>query len=162
MHQRLGETLLKRAEPGALLAFVATRVRLALDEDGENAVGAAELFEIANLLGDVGGFGGAGRAEDDEILAALDGGADRGREVGVSGQFLFVAKNGEESFGNRVAAFVLGADEAFGDFVGLELLVQPGGPLAAGELGSKTASHRVFGDDFGMNELEEVVGSACF
>jgi len=132
--QGVGKAFAGGVEAGLLFALVPGRVRLAFDHVGEDAVGAAELLEVGDLVGDVGGLDGLGGAEDEEEEGAVESAVNGGAEVGVGGEFLLVAEDGEDALGDELAALVGGAYEVFGDLVGFDLLVEPGGPLAAGLL----------------------------
>jgi len=59
---------------------------------------------------------------------------DRAAQVGVGGEFFFVPEDRKDPFRDDVAALVGFADEVLGHFVAFQLLMQPGGPLAAGLL----------------------------
>ncbi|HEV7404414.1 MAG TPA: hypothetical protein VGO11_15850, partial [Chthoniobacteraceae bacterium] len=65
-------------------------IRFAGDHDGEDALGPAEFLEPAHFLAHPRADGTARAAQDDEVIADLQRGADAGGEVGVGGQLVFV------------------------------------------------------------------------
>ena len=110
MHQRQRETFLIRAEPGLLLALVPAHVRLALDHHCQNAIVAAQLLEVGDLIGNILALGGAGRAEHNHVFAPLDCGTDRGGQVSVCREVFFVTENRVDPVGDGFIQVVGSAD----------------------------------------------------
>ena len=131
MEQGFGKTFLVGTEPVFLFADVPTGIWLALDQHRNDAIGSPKLFKIKNLFGDIDRFCRAGAAEHDHVFAAFHGGANRLGKISIGRQFLFVTKDREKPLRNDIAPFINLSYKILRDFVGLKLLMQPGGPLAA-------------------------------
>jgi hypothetical protein len=72
---------------------------VAIDEQGEDAIVPVELAEVFDLGIDPAALHGTGRADDDEEFAIGEGGGDLGGEIGVGGEFFFVAEDAGEAAG---------------------------------------------------------------
>jgi hypothetical protein len=75
-----------------------------------------------------------GRTDDDEQLRAVEGAVNGRFQVGVSGKFLLITEDRKDTLRDPVSAFIHCADQVGGNFTGLDLLVQPSGPLMTGFL----------------------------
>jgi hypothetical protein len=110
------------------LRGVVGRVRLAVDDDAEDPVLAAEALEREDLLVYPVRARGARRADDDLADGLVQGFVDGGAKIGGAGELLAVAEDRREALRYRAAGGGQ-ADELLGRPVGFQRLVQPAAPL---------------------------------
>lgn len=118
----------RRAEALLGLAPILVRgVRLAADDQAQDAVLASQPLELEDLLVDPDRFGRRWRADDDQIARLFQGIADRCAEIGRGRQFLAIAKDRVGALRDD-AVTRCPADQTLGRPVALNRLVQPLAP----------------------------------
>lgn len=104
--------------------------RVAVDDNRDDPVCTAKLLEVLDLLGNILRLGGAWTAEDDHVPASNRSVPNRVGQIGLGRQLLFISKHGVDSIGDLVATGIGAPHQVFGYVVGLQLLMQPSGPLS--------------------------------
>src|SRR5204863_1390332 len=124
---RLVKTFILRFESN----FAVACIRLAVHDEREDPVFAAELLKRFDFFADPARVRGAGRADHDQVTRFAQRFLDVRAEVGRNGKLFAVAKNWKDPRRNFPVSRLL-SDKAPRNAISLQRLVQPIAPLPVG------------------------------